>query len=79
MEQIERVNLAGVLVEHGTDVTAQDREGFNPLHLTARMGSVCVVVTVLFLVEHGADATAQAKDGSTPLYLVSQGEWIKHF
>jgi len=62
------VEVAQLLVEHGADTTAQDQDGWTPLHFALRNGHVEIV---RFLVERGADPTARNKAGFTPLDLAS--------
>jgi ankyrin repeat protein len=67
-----------MLIEHGAEVTSQNKVGSNPLHLVStplywtpeslqRYAEVAQI-----LLEHGADVTAQNKRGLTPLFLASQ-------
>jgi ankyrin repeat protein len=58
-----------MLIEHGADARAQNRDGETPLHLALYWGQVDVA---RLLIEHGADRTAQNYDGETPLHLASQ-------
>jgi len=62
------VEVAQVLVQHGADPTAQDKDGQTPLHWASQSGHVEIVQS---LVEHGADPTAQNKVGWSPLHLAS--------
>jgi ankyrin repeat protein len=62
------VEVAQVLVQHGADPTAQDKDGWTPLLWASLSGHV---QTVHFLVEHGANPTAQNKDGWNPLHAAS--------
>ena len=54
-----------MLIEHGADVSAQDKHSQTPLHLASRV----VLEGARMLIEHGASASAQNKDGQTPLHL----------
>ena len=56
------------LVEHGADLTAQDMNGWTPLHVASKCGKMEIA---RIFVEHGADPTARDKEGSTPLHLAS--------
>ena len=60
--------IAGFLVNHGANVTAQDQRGSTPLHLASLKGHLNIT---RFLVEHGANVVAQDQHGSTPLHLAS--------
>jgi len=62
------VEIAQLLVEHGADVAAQNKDGETPLHRAASRGDLDLA---RFLVEHGADAAAENKDGVTPLHWAS--------
>jgi ankyrin repeat protein len=55
------VKAAYKLIEHGTDVTAQNNDGWTSLHLALRMGHVNIVARML--IERGADATTWNKSG----------------
>jgi ankyrin len=52
-----------MLIEHGADVTAQNKDRATPLHL-ARKGQVEVA---RMLIEHGADVTARTGLGTTSI------------
>jgi len=57
-----------VLVEHGADPTARDKDGLTPLHVALQSGDMELA---LLLIEHGADVTAQKKGRVTPMHLAS--------
>jgi len=54
------VEVAHFLVEHGVDVTAQDKDGLTPLNSASFKRNLEIVQ---FLIGHGADVSAQKKDG----------------
>ena len=58
--------VARFLVDHGADMTAQDKQKSSPLHLASERGHIEIAQ---FLVERGADMTARDKHGATPLHL----------
>jgi ankyrin repeat protein len=58
-----------MLLEHGADVMAQNKDGETPLHLASREDKGEVIHMLL---EHGAHVMAQNKDGDTPLHLASR-------
>jgi len=62
------LDLAWLLVGHGTDVTAQDAHGQTPLHQVSEMG---IVDLAQFLIEHGASVIVQDKYGTTGLHRAS--------
>ena len=65
------LDFVRLLVEHDLVVMAQDRNGWTPLHLAVKHGSVDLVR--LLIENHGADATASDNNGWTPLHLA-----VKH-
>jgi hypothetical protein len=60
-----------LLIEHGADVTAQDKSLSTPLHLASSLG---IPEIVQLLIERGADITAQDASRRTPLHLASS--WV---
>jgi ankyrin repeat protein len=54
------VEVALTLIEHGADVTAQNKVMDTPLHLASRWGDVEVYC---MLIEHGAAVTARSEHG----------------
>ena len=62
------VNAARMLIEHGADVAAQNKDGETPLHLASQEGQVEVTD---MLTERGANVMAQNNHGLTPLHLAS--------
>ena len=63
------MELARVLIKHGADVSAQNEDGWMPLHLALCNSQVEIAC---LLIEHGADLTAKnnKKETPTPLHLV---------
>jgi ankyrin repeat protein len=63
--------VARILVEHGADMAAQEKDGWTPLHLASQYVHVDLA---RILLEHGADPAAQNKDGWwwTPLHFASE-------
>jgi ankyrin repeat protein len=64
------VKAACKLIEHGADVSAQNKGGRAPLHLASSWGQVDAA---RMLIERGADLTAQDDGGNTPLHLALGG------
>src|SRR5258708_31394626 len=60
--------IARMLIEYGTDPTAQSNDGVTPLHLASGSGNVDIA---RMLIERGADPTAQSNDGTTQLHPAS--------
>ena len=63
--------ITELLLEHGADVSAQDKENTTPLHLASYFGSVAMSRVLL---NHGANANMKRKLGRTALHLVAEGE-----
>jgi ankyrin repeat protein len=61
-----QVKTALILIEHGADATAQNKDGETPLHMALCRGKVGVA---RMLIERGPSVSAQNKDGETPLHL----------
>lgn len=55
--------VAGLLIEHGADLEARNRDGARPLHAAAFLGHTEVVK---LLIESGADIEAKDDKGATP-------------
>ncbi|KAJ1475208.1 ankyrin repeat-containing domain protein, partial [Baffinella frigidus] len=53
-----------VLLKHGANTSAKDRQGWTPLHRAANRGREGVVTLLL---EYGADVAAECNSGETPL------------
>jgi ankyrin repeat protein len=64
------VEVAHILLGHGADATAQDKQGRTPLHGASYWGHVKLA---RILLEHAADAKAEDKHGSTPLHMACGG------
>jgi len=62
------VEAVRVLLEHGANVSAEDKEARAPLHGATNDGSV-ELVRMLFA--HGADVNTRTKDSSTPLHITA--------
>ena len=58
-----------MLIEHGADVSARNKNGQTPLHLASRNGEAKVA---RMLIERGAGVAAQNKRGETPLHVASK-------
>src|SRR5258708_36528963 len=61
--------IARMLIEYGTDPTAQSNDGGTPLHLAAGAGNVDIA---RMLIERDADPTAQSNDGRTTEHLAGE-------
>ena len=57
-----------MLLQHGADVHAQDKEKWTPLHIAAGNGHTEVVELLL---EKGADINAKDEYGGTPLHYAA--------
>ncbi|KAF8462657.1 hypothetical protein DFH94DRAFT_659177, partial [Russula ochroleuca] len=64
--KLGNMEAAHMFIEHGADVTAQNKNGETPLHLASRTGQVGVV---RMLIERGADVAAQNNYAESPLHL----------
>jgi len=72
-----------MLIEHGADVSAQNKDGQTPLHLVIQWKRSGFFTRRLemshpeiadMLIKHGADVSAQDKDGQTPLLASNADE-----
>jgi ankyrin repeat protein len=68
------VGIARLLLEHGVDVHARDKDHDTALHSAALRGRLEIT---RILLDHydGANANPENKQGETPLHLVSRGEY----
>ena len=65
-----RVNVARLLIEHGADVSAKDKEQPTPLHWALKLSHADLAK---LLIEHVADISAKDEYGHTPLQWASFG------
>jgi ankyrin repeat protein len=63
------VEAARILIEHGADMAARNKDGETPLHRASYGGHVELT---RLLLKHGANVTAQSKSGDTPLHRASE-------
>ena len=70
-QSVTKVETVRMLIEHGADVTIQDKAHSTPLHLASSKGST---ETVRLLLQHGADVATQDENNRTPLHLASS--WV---
>lgn len=70
------MEVVGILIEQGADVTAQNNNRSTPLHLAILKGKGKVAA---ILIERGADVTAQneSESGATPLHLAVYRKEVK--
>ena len=62
------MDVARLLLEHGADVNARNKDSVTPLHIAAGEGHVDVA---RLLLEHGAYVNARSEYGLTPLYYAA--------
>jgi ankyrin repeat protein len=62
--------VARILLQHGAEANARDKNNRTPLHWASEVGHLEVVQLLL---NHGADATDCDDNNQTPLHLVSSG------
>jgi ankyrin repeat protein len=67
-QNVNLSNVAGLLLEHGADVSALSNDRSTPLHVAARRGRIEVVRVLL---EHGANAGGKDDNGRTALQVAS--------
>ena len=60
--------VADLLSKHGADVNVRDKDGWTPLHVAWRCGSVDIM---RWLLNHGANANAQTDSRWTPLHYAA--------
>ncbi len=66
------VQVMMVLLEHGADVAALNKDGWTPLYVASHRGHLHMV---LLLLDHNADINSRNPDGWTPLFNASfEGE-----
>jgi ankyrin repeat protein len=63
------LNLARLLLEHGTDINLRTTDEWTLLHGAAYWGGL---ENMRVLLDYGANPNAENKEGETPLHLVSQ-------
>jgi ankyrin repeat protein len=61
------------LIKYDSDISAEDVNGWTPLHLASEGIHLKDRHVLQLLLEHGANVNTRAKDGSTPLHFAS--EW----
>ena len=64
------IRVARLLLEHGVDVNAEDKDRDTPLHSASYSGNLEIAQILL---HHGANANVKNDRGETPLHQVSQG------
>jgi ankyrin repeat protein len=69
------VEVVGILIERGADVTAQINSGSTLLHLALQEEQPEVAC---ILIKHGADVTARTEDGWSPLHLAIRCGQVTH-
>ena len=68
----DSVRVARLLLEHGVDVNAEDRDRDSPLHCASYSGKLEIARVLL---HHGANPNVRNDWGETPLHQVSQGKY----
>jgi ankyrin repeat protein len=68
----DTVRVVRLLLEHGVDVNAEDKDQSSPLHSASYSGKLEIARALL---DHGAKANLKNDRGETPLHQVSRGEY----
>jgi ankyrin repeat protein len=63
-------HFAQLMLKHGADVNARDKDQETPLHSASCMSKLEVARVLL---DHGANIHARNVQGQTPLHIVSRG------
>jgi ankyrin repeat protein len=68
----------GLLIQHGADVNAQNKDLSTPLHLAASSRLALEGTIVRLLLRHGANPDATDREGRTSLEIASSAgnSWI---
>ena len=66
--------VAGLLIERGADIRAENNKGSTPLHF---VGHGNASKAAALLIERGAEVNAKNNEGSTPLHFVGYGNTSK--
>ena len=64
-----RTPVVELLIDHGADIEAKDRQGFTPLHMAAKEGHLD---TARLLVARGARTDAANSQGAMPIHKAAQ-------
>jgi ankyrin repeat protein len=69
----DRIRIAQLLLGHGVDANAQDKDDETPLHLASYDGRVAIARALL---DSGAATNLKGKQGRTPLHSVVSGRCL---
>ena len=70
--QEDGVRIAELLLTHGAEVDARNKDHWTPLHIACQNGKLEIVHLLL---DNGAEVNAETVDGLKPLHFLSYGEY----
>ena len=70
--QEDGVRIAELLLTHGAEVDARNKDHWTPLHIACQNGKLEIVHLLL---DNGAEVNAETVDGLKPLHSLSYGEY----
>lgn len=71
-----KFNVAKLLIESGSNVNTQNKDGLTPLHESSIIGHADLVK---LLIESGSELDRKDNEGRTPLYWAAQNGYSERY